>query len=171
MKKSYLLLLAIALIIFQGCIGWGGNDDDFGGDTFGSYQPVIMQRADFETTTILENTPRVIENSGKIYVKDNFIFVNEVNEGFHLINNSDPTNPVNVGFVKVLGSSDLSIKDDVFYVNNATDLIAFKINESSETLTITKRLENVFPQIWSPEGQSYYPLEDNEIIVDWEPIN
>jgi hypothetical protein len=104
-------------------------------------------------------------------VKDNFIFVNEVNKGFHLINNADPSNPVNVGFINVLGSSDLSIKEDVFYANNATDLIAFKINEATQTLTITKRLENMFPQIWSPEGVYDVPLEEDEIIVDWEPRN
>ncbi|MBO6881926.1 hypothetical protein [Winogradskyella sp.] len=172
MKKFFLLLTVTSSLLFQACIGWGSDDaDDIDPFPTGSYEPVIMQRTDFEAATILENTPRTIENSGKIYVKDNFIFVNEVNQGFHLINNTDPTNPINIGFIKVLGSSDLSIKEDVFYANNATDLIAFKIDEATETLTITKRLENVFPQIWSPEGVIYYPIEDNEVIVDWELIN
>lgn len=170
MKKFLLLLLVTSLLLFQSCL-WDGNDDDFGGEPLNSYNPVIMQRIAFEAATVFESTPRIIENSGKIYVKGDYIFINEVNQGFHLINNSDPTNPLNIGFVKVLGSSDLSIKDDVFYANNATDLIAFKIDNATETLTITKRLENVFPQLWSPEGPLYYEVGENEVIVDWEQAN
>ena len=171
MKKPNLLITIVLALLFQSCIPFGG--DDISDDIFptSNYEPVIVKRSVFETTTTMESTPRAIENSGKIYVKDNYIFINEVNEGFHLINNSDPSNPQNIGFIKVFGSSDLSIKENVFYVNNATDLIAFTINENSETLTITKRIENVFPQIWSPEGISYYNLEADDIIVNWELIN
>ncbi|WP_111683022.1 hypothetical protein [Winogradskyella tangerina] len=172
MKRSILLILVSALFCLQACIGWG-NDDDFvtGFPSNSNYEPVIMQRTEFENSTLLVNTSRPIEDSGKIYVKGNYIFINEVNEGFHIIDNSDPTNPTNIGFIQVLGSSDLSIKNDVFYANNARDLIAFKIDEATETLTLTKRLENVFPQIWSPAGPMYYPIGENEIIVDWQPIN
>ncbi|WP_179016886.1 hypothetical protein [Winogradskyella forsetii] len=171
MKKSFLFLFMTSTVLIHSCVPfWGdGNDDDF--PMVSNYEPVIMKRSVFETTTTLESTPRAIENSGKIYVKDDYIFINEVNEGFHLINNSNPSNPQNIGFIKVLGSSDLSIKEDVIYINNATDLIAVTIDDTSETLTITKRLENVFPQIWSPEGMSYYNLEQDDIIVNWELIN
>jgi len=173
MKKSFLLILVFSsTLLINSCINWGTEDDVIDDFQFtGSFEPVIMKRSTFETSTSLENTPRTIENSGKIYVKGDYIFINEVNKGFHVINNSDPSNPQNIGFIEVLGSSDLSIKENVFYANNATDLIAFKLNETAETLTITKRLENIFPQIWSPEGFSYYDLEADDIIVNWEPIN
>ncbi|WP_179345323.1 hypothetical protein [Winogradskyella ursingii] len=169
MRKIAFYLSLLALISHQSCISFGGGDDDIANHS--NFEPVIMKRSNFETTTLVENAPRVIENSGKIYVKDNFIFINEVNKGFHLINNSDPSNPENIAFIKVLGSSDLSIKEDVFYANNATDLIAFKINETTETLLITKRIKNTFPQIMSPEGEISYNLEQDEIIIDWQPVN
>ncbi|WP_407557652.1 hypothetical protein [Winogradskyella sp. 4-2091] len=169
MKNKLAFLAVVSVLLLHSCIHFGGVDDDF--IMTSNYEPIIIKRTAFESTTMLENTPRAIENSGKIYVKGNYIFINEVNEGFHLINNSDPSNPQNIAFIKVLGSSDLSIKEDIIYANNATDLIAFTIDESSETLTITKRLEHVFPQIWSPEGEYYYALEDDDIIVNWELIN
>jgi hypothetical protein len=171
MKKLILLFLVPSVILVHSCIPWGETADDIEVFQFGSYDPVIIKRNVFETTTSLESTPRAIQNSGKIYVKGNYIFINEVNKGFHLINNSNPSNPQNIGFIQILGSSDLSIKENVVYANNATDLIAFTIDESSETVTITKRLKKVFPQIWSPEGISYYNLEEDDIIVNWEPIN
>lgn len=171
MKKSILLCSVIFALLLQSCFYFGGDEIDDFPLNVSNYEPVIIKRSAFEVTTTLDNTARAIENSGKIYVKGNYIFINEVNLGFHLINNSDPSNPQNIGFINVLGSSDLSIKENVFYANNATDLIAFTLDETSETLTITKRLENVFPQIWSPEGQSYYNLEADDVIVNWELIN
>ena len=171
MKKSILLCSVIFALLLQSCFYFGGDEIDDFPLNVSNYEPVIIKRSAFEVTTTLDNTARAIENSGKIYVKENYIFINEVNLGFHLINNSDPSNPQNIGFINVLGSSDLSIKENVFYANNATDLIAFTLDETSETLTITKRLENVFPQIWSPEGQSYYNLEADDVIVNWELIN
>ncbi|MFP4845765.1 hypothetical protein [Winogradskyella sp. PE311] len=170
MKKSFLLLTLIVTFLLQSCIGWGtSGGDDIG--QFSIYEPVIMQRSNFETTTTLDTNSRPIENTGKIYVKDDYIFINEVNKGFYIINNTNPSNPINVGFINVLGASDLSIKGDVFYVNNATDLLAFTIDQSIGALNITKRLENVFPQIWSPEGEIYYAIEENEIIIDWQLTN
>jgi len=164
-----ILSILIVFIAVQGCFPTG--DDDVEPQFVANYEPVIMNRTAFEASIAYETTPRPIEKSGKIYVKGNFIYVNEVNKGFHIINNSNPSNPDNIGFIKVLGSSDLSIKSDVFYANNATDLIAFKLNENTQAITVSKRLENVFPQIWSPEGSIYYNLQDNEIIVDWIPID
>ena len=168
MKRLYLLLVCVVL---QSCF-YTNDDDDIQivDPFFGNYEPVIMNRTDFEASTSYDPNERIIENSGKIYVKDNYIFINEVNQGFHIIDNSNPSQPNNIGFITVLGSTDLSIKEDVYYVNNATDLIAFKINTNSQGISISKRLENVFPQIWSPEGAVHYGLEENQIIVDWKLI-
>ena len=171
MKKAIFYFFALTfLLTLQNCI-WGRTDD--GPITFipeqSDYSPVILNRDIFENSTSLE-TPRNILNSGKIYVKDNFLFINEPNEGFHVFNNSDPENPVNIAFIKALGSSDLSIKNDVLYINNATDLIAVKPNSDYSSVEITKRIANTFPQMISPDGFEYYNLQDNQIIVNWTLI-
>ncbi len=113
--------------MFQSCWLNTGEDDENMVEPFpiSSYNPVIVKRQVLETSTILQE-PQTIVNSGKIYVKDDFLFINEKNQGFHIFNNSNPANPTNIGFLKVLGSSDLAIKNDIIYVNNATDLIAIQ---------------------------------------------
>lgn len=165
MKKK--LLLFLICITTQSCFYLTGEDDDQVEPFFGNYEPVVMNRTEFETTTTYQSTPIPTVNSGKIYVRGNYIFINEVNKGFHIFDNSDPTNPYKIGFINVLGSSDLSIKSGVYYTNNARDLIAFKIDVNQNTLQITKRIRNVFPQIWSPEGPAFYDGGEDDIIIDW----
>ncbi|WP_053977557.1 hypothetical protein [Mangrovimonas xylaniphaga] len=166
MKSKNVLLASLLALSLLACLA--GYDDEVFIEPLPSsqYTPVIMERSEFEASTIFES-PKSIVNSGKIYLKDNFLFINEKNEGFHVFDNSNPENPINLGFIKVLGSSDLAIKGDILYVNNATDLIAIQPNIETSTVTITKRISNTFPQLFSPDGFEYYNLEENEIIINW----
>ncbi len=167
MKKVKLLVLLITAAALQSC-WWTNQADDIAisQPQPSDYSPVIVARLDLETSTEFES-PQPIINSGKIYVIDEFLFVNEKNLGFHVFDNSNPESPVNIGFLKVLGSSDLAIKDDVIYINNAVDLIAIQPNFSTATIEITKRIPNTFPQMFSPDGFQFYNLQEDEIIVNW----
>ena len=165
MKKTKLVLLVSVIAILQSCI-WPDQSDDVVLNPQSDYTPTILKRPAFEATTGCES-PKPIVNSGKIYVKGQFLFVNEKNEGFHVFDNSNPENPINIGFLNVLGSSDLAIKDNIIYVNNAVDLIAIEPNFSNSTIAVTKRIPNTFPQLFSPDGVEYYDLEDDDIIVNW----
>ena len=138
-----LLLLVLSCTLFQAC-PLLNNPDDIDFRDASNYEPVILNRTEFEDRFGLEISPRSIVNAGKIYTKDDFIFINEINQGFHIVDNTNPNNPVNIGFIVALGSSDLSIKGNVFYVNNAVDLIAFTINDSTSNITLTKRVKNTF---------------------------
>ncbi|WP_197276110.1 hypothetical protein [Mangrovimonas sp. TPBH4] len=166
MKTKNVLLASLFALSLLACLE--GYDDDVFIEPMPSslYTPVIMERSEFEASTTLES-PKSIVNSGKIYVKDNFLFINEKNEGFHIFDNSNPENPINIGFIKVLGSSDLAIKGDILYVNNATDLVAIQPNFETETVTVTKRISNTFPQLFSPDGFEYYNLQEDDIIINW----
>ncbi len=158
-------MLFSLMVLFQACPFGGGNDFP---EPEENYEAVIMLRSEFENSSALL-PPREIINSGKIYVKDDFLFIGESNDGFHVLDNSNPSAPVNLAFLKVLGASDMSIKGDVLYFNNATDLIAVTPNLANNTLEITKRIPHAFPQIESPDASYYNPRAD-EIIINWNLI-
>lgn len=165
MKKTIFYPLAVIFLVVQGC--WYGLTDDLPPPgQLSNYEPVIVSRTDFESATTLEE-PEAIINSGKIYIKDNFLFINEKNKGFHIFNNIDPENPVKIAFIRALGATDMAIKNDMIYINNATDLIAVSPDFNALTIDITKRIENTFPQMISPDGFYFYDLKEDEIIVDW----
>ena len=128
-----------------------------------------MERATFEASVVLEEA-RTIVQSGKIYAFNNLLFVNEVNEGFHIFDNENPENPQSIAFIKAPGATDLAIKNDVYYVNQAVDLIAVTYNKDASELVVTKRIPNVFPEKISPDGFAFGVPADS-IIIDYELSN
>lgn len=167
MKKQLVYFALASCLCFQSCWLVSPVDEPNNFDiALSNYEPVIISRSELEASTIIES-PKTIQNSGKIYVKDELLFINERNKGFHVFNNSNPENPVKIAFIKVLGSSDLAVKNNILYINNATDLITLTADLATNTIEITKRIANTFPQMISPEGFQYNNLNDNQIIIDW----
>ncbi|WP_044201371.1 hypothetical protein [Flammeovirga sp. OC4] len=154
----YLLMVVLAITL-KSCIRFVNEptEDD--------YEPVVMSRTDFEQEVGISD-PQPLENPGKIYVYGKFLFVNEKNKGFHIYDNRYPNSPQKVKFLKAVGATDIAIKGEYFYVNQATDLITFHYIESLNSYTLTKRVRNVFPQKQSPGGFSK-SVEENQIIVNW----
>lgn len=171
-KKTQLSLMLLLTCLVASCM-WDLNDDDpdlIVDPPFESaYEAVILPRDAFETSTELLDT-EPLEETGKIYVKDQYLLINEPNKGFHIYNNSDPSNPIKIKFLKVLGSSDISIKGNVLYINNAVDLIALTFSADFSDVQITKRVRDVFPVMVSPDGFFTNPSND-EVVVDWTLIN
>jgi hypothetical protein len=133
-----------------------------------NYIPVFMKRADLEKSVSYLSEGKDLENTGKIYYKSPYIFVNERYKGVHVINNSDPYKPVKEGFIVAPGCIDIAVKGDIMYLDNAVDLVAIDLN----TKQVTKRIKNVFPEPLSPENQSFYGYDSSRdpdfILVAWK---
>lgn len=172
MRITSVLLLSIAFLLVESCCFYGDCKDDFDDDntSFSRYDPVYLSRTDLEQSIDLVEPLQII-NSGKIYVKDDLLFVNETRKGFHVFDNSNPENPVKIAFIAVPGSTDLAIRENVLYINQATNLIAARYNFNENQLSVTKRVGNTFPELLSPDGFYAYDVPANSIVVDWELKN
>ncbi len=84
-----------------------------------------------------------LQQPGKIYFKDNFIFINEYKEGIHIINNADPSNPQKVGFIKIPGNVDIAAFGNVLYADSYMDLLSIDISNPAQP-QILNRVEDVF---------------------------
>jgi hypothetical protein len=87
---------------------------------------------------------REIIQPGKIYFKDDYIFVNEYQKGIHVIDNSNPSDPQIIKFIEIPGNVDMAIKDNIMYADSYVDLVAIDIS-NIDNITEVKRIENVFP--------------------------
>ncbi|MEZ4885208.1 MAG: hypothetical protein R3E32_10815 [Chitinophagales bacterium] len=156
-QLQFLVILTFAAIsscFLQSCT----NDKADCVYTYMSYEPVYM---DLETLrgSIQTTAARPIKNPGKIYYKFPYIFINEREEGLHVIYNRHPESPQNIAFIEIPGNVDIAVANNTMYADNYMDLVVLDISDP-ENVQLVKRIENVF--------ESYYYLDgENGLIVDW----
>jgi hypothetical protein len=135
------------------------------------FEPVLMTRDDMEAAVQVRQI-RDIERPGKIWVYDNFIFVIEQYKGIHILDNTDPQNPKNLGFIQIDGCTDVAVNNGIIYANNAVDLIGVKPSPNFSSVDVVSRNRNVLPELSSPEGWYNFDYEkyrpENTVIVRWE---
>lgn len=131
--------------------------------------PIYMSREDFKTA-VKKTSQEEIKEPGKIYIKDEYLFVNEVNKGIHVINNSNPASPEYVCFINIPGNVDMAIKGNLLYVDSYIDLVVINISDPVNPEEVD-RYDNAFPNIY-PVYDFTYPIanieSDKGIIVGWK---
>ncbi len=115
---------------------------------------------------ISTQTPQDLVNPGKIYAKDNYLFINEVKKGIHIIDNSNPQQPKNIAFLQIPGVIDMAVKENTLYADNYIDLVTFDIS-SPLAIKETGRIKEVF-QNGLVDGISWYYNPQNQTITDYE---
>ncbi|MFT4739039.1 MAG: hypothetical protein ACI92W_003165 [Paraglaciecola sp.] len=131
------------------------------------YEPVYADPA--TSFQIIAAPTKPIINPAKIFTYEDFLIVNIKGEGFHVINNIDPSFPVPLFFINVPGSNDVAIKDGYIYTDNYSDIVAFRITENQEVETL-KRLSNVMNnQEYPPLRGVYFECVDltKGVVIDW----
>jgi len=131
--------------------------------------PVYMSKDEFKATTRVAVT-HPMTNPGKICLYGNYIFINEINEGIHVIDNSDPSSPRNVAFIEIMGNIDLAAKDGILYADNMVDLLLFDISNPGAP-QLKSRIEGVFEGVL-PAPDNEYPIAEKidvegKIVVGW----
>lgn len=164
MKKLTLLLLTV---VFTSCLPWDFLDKPDVTEPVSNYDPIIVSRTTLEKSIKIEESKDIIESS-KIYVLGDFIFINDKHKGFHLFDNTDPKNPVKKKFLNVPGATDIAVRNNTFYINQATDLVTLTFNASDYSVKLEKRIRDVFPVMMSPDNFQHYDLKDNEVIIGWK---
>lgn len=134
MKK--LLLAGIMGLFLIAC-----DNDDVQQETMEVAVPVKMTIADFRAAVKISE-PVEIEQSGKIYTYDNYIFINDQKKGVLVLDNSG-YNPVKKKFLSIPGNTDIAIKDNILFANSGRDLVTFDISDL-ENIKMLERLEDVF---------------------------
>ncbi len=120
-------------------------------ETYKVNTPVYLSYTDLRTSFKSADAQEIIQ-SGKIYFKDSFIYVNEYQKGIHIINNSNPSNPINLKFIEIPGNVDLAIKGSILYADSYVDLLSIDISDINNIVEVD-RDTNVFPYI-IPEYES-----------------
>lgn len=150
------LLPILAVLILSGCL------KDKVSRTYTLLTPVYKNKQ--EVLNEVSGKPaRSMENPGKIYVYGNYLFVNEINKGVHVIDNSNPSNPVNKSFINIPGNVDIAVKGNILYADIYTDMLTLDISDPLAA-RITNITKHVFPE--RNYGHGFY-ADTSQYIVDW----
>jgi hypothetical protein len=140
---------------------------------YSNYKPILVRREEADKA-IKYGPKEPQEDAGKFYLYRDYIFLAEENKGYHIINNSNPNNPAFVGFLHIQNSTDVSIKDDVLYANQSTDLLVINL-KNFPNINLIKRMQDVSKEI-TPDQRVLNPKytldrPKNTIAIDWKIID
>ncbi len=126
-------------------------------------RPVYTSTAEIRNSFAVE-APRTLTGTGKIYYRAPYVFVNQPGEGVHIINNTDPANPVNEKFINIPGNFDLAVQGNILYADSYIDLLAIDISNVN-SVRIAERVEGAFPA-YNSWGFSWN--EATGVVTRWE---
>lgn len=161
MKK--IILLIIVTVIVGSC---EKNDYEY----VNLVTPEYLSLKELRSAVVVGVPESVIE-TGKIYVKDYLVFVNDVDRGIHILNNTDIANPIKVAFLKVPGNKDIAVKGNFLYADSYMDLVVFDISDIAKIKEV-KRLENAleYYPVWPTEENlkyNYKPQPEGTILTGY----
>lgn len=160
MKKLYaksaslIFLLFTVILLITSC-----KDEVMSTSTYYAKTSYIISMEKIRAINSVTESPRKMKIPGKIYIYDNYLFINEVNEGIHIVDNSNPSSPVFVSFINIPGNVDLSVNNNILYADSYVDLLAFDIS-NPRAITQTKRLKDIF--------ENYYANKANGTIIAYK---
>lgn len=169
MIKNITFLTLLCVLLFSACEPLEVSSPEPVGIVDG-VKPIYAAEDDWDL--IESSDPRPIQNLGKIYYKDQLIYVNERNKGIHIIDNTNPETPIPIYFISIPGSEDIAIKGNILYADNITDLVAIDISDINN-VQVVKRIEGLYPDSKKtyPDGYSgYFECVDETlgIVIGWE---
>lgn len=168
MRNCYVLLAS--LLLLSGC--YFKKDD--ASSALPVYRPLLMARSALEQSVALLPA-RELRTPGKACRQGQYLFISERYEGVHIINNQDPTRPQKIGFLRIPGTLDLSVRNYLLYADNGVDLITVDWSNLS-AVRVVGRVRAALPELPLPEAatvEAGYRPEDRPaeaVVIGWQRV-
>ncbi len=162
MKKNLFALPFMLVLIglqLSGCV------KDIVTREYTFYRPVYKTKTEVRSQ-IKSQAARTLQQPGKIYYKDGYLFVSELDKGVHIIDVRNAATPQIIGFVAIPGCVDLAVRGNTLYADMYTDLVAVDISNPA-AITLQKVVEGVFPH----RLYDQYQPDQSLIITDWVRVD
>lgn len=126
-------------------------------------KPIYEKMASIRQVPISLTTDKVMESYGKIYIYQDYLFINEPLQGVHIYDNTNPRSPKAIGFINIPGNADMAIKNNTLYADSYVDMLVFDLSTPASP-KLVKRLEDVFTSLYVYAGTN----ELTNVIVDYK---
>lgn len=174
MRFKFVFFVFISSSLFTSCWKWEkpSNNNNYGTKVWG-YKP-IYESENLAKKIFYTAGPKPVRQPGNIYAFQAYIFQIDVGYGIHVIDNSVPAFAKRIGFIKVSGCSEISIKNNKLYTNSYDDFVVIDCSDLSNVHELS-RLRSVFVEyryqspIAQPPAAGYFecPRYDS-LVVGWK---
>lgn len=151
-----IILIPFVVFALQSCL------KDNVTKTYSIFEPIYKSKTEV-LSEVKSSTPVSISNPGKIYMYGNYIFLNEVNKGVHIIDNSNPASPSIKAFINIPGNVDIAVKGSRLYADLFTDLVVVDISNPLDA-ALKKVVPKIFPERVYAAG---FVADSSKVIVGW----
>ncbi|QJW92085.1 hypothetical protein HNV11_23265 [Spirosoma taeanense] len=131
--KPYALL--VFLLPLRGLMSCTDNCEQV--RTFRRYTPYQIPLTELRQT-VASGAPQPLVEPGKLYIKDQYLFIVEVKKGIHIFDNSDPANPRAISFLSIPGNVDIAVRDNFLYADSFIDLVALDISNPAAIKEVSR---------------------------------
>ncbi|WP_236970492.1 LVIVD repeat-containing protein [Membranihabitans marinus] len=162
-KLAILTFMVLASGIFTSCL----KDECVEKLEYAVYEPVYLSEEQYnEGISVLE--PRPLQQPGIIYTYQDYLFINELNKGIHIFDNSDPNNPQAVSFISILGNTHFAIIKNQILANKFGHLLSIDISNPLSPEE-TSRVSDVSNDYYFENNRgylAYYEKTDRVETID-----
>lgn len=133
-------------------------------------KPLYLAENTFDV--ISSEVPKPFERTGKIYQYGSYLYISDRGTGVHVIDNTDPSNPIKIAFISIPGNFDMLARFDAMYADSGNDLVTIDMSDLDNAQEV-HRIENVYPgagDSYPMFYSGYFECVDpaKGIVYDWE---
>lgn len=123
MKTKIFALSAVILaaLVFSFC------HKDKGFTTYTINRPIYEVGQDVKAAAKMQE-PAALKDIGPFVLYNQHMYINEKNKGIHIVDYSNPSAPVNKGFIPLPGNKGIAIRNNVLYADCYSDLFMLQIS-------------------------------------------
>lgn len=144
------ILLCAIIMSFNAC-------SDKRLQTFTANVPIYIPYEELRTSFSVTGG-QDLQKPGKIYYLEPYMYINEYQEGIHVLDLSDPANPINRAFISIPGNVDMAIRNNILYADSYIDLVLIDITDPLNP-ELNQRIEKLFEYVIPPYDYDY-PLAE-----------
>jgi len=166
------LVLSAALLL-PGCSIWDSLAPEEVPDEVFGRRPVYLDVGG-DPQSIYSLPPRALRNGAGIVTDGIWLYIIDLNTGVHVIDNTDPEDPISIAFIWIPGVRTATILDGRLIANNLGDLVTINIDDPTNAQVVDRDSGLFLDDLNFPEGffgffECYDPSRG--ILLDWEDAN
>ncbi len=150
MRKKISLLLSGVVAVTGGLLLFPGCLKDRVTESYKLYEPVYELKS--TVLAAINGDPGTpVSQTGQIYVKGSYIYLNDPNKGIHIIDNSDPSHPVQTAFLNIPGNLNIGIRNNILYADMYADVLSIDISNVHQVKVVGMLRSFFASREWAPD--------------------